>query len=254
MTPTLATYNALQSAFDHFNSELFGGELPQCLMTLRSSSRVNGFMHQRRFVSLTGQQVSELGINPGYFALQSLEEVMSTVVHEMVHHWQNHFGTPSKSMPHNQEWADKMQSIGLMPSHSGFPGGKRTGRSMSDYILPDGPFIRASRQLSDAGFALPWFDSHVPMSPAQMQIRRSALAATGDATVGGIAPIEMAMMQGVQLSVAAPVVVASTPKKERFVCSQCGIMAWAAPDTALECGACRVSLVPAKKVRSKYPA
>jgi len=31
-SPTLATYTALQQAFDHFNAELFSGELPACLI------------------------------------------------------------------------------------------------------------------------------------------------------------------------------------------------------------------------------
>ena len=77
---------------------------------------------------------------------------MSTLVHEMTHHWQNHAGTPSPSNPHNKEWADKMVSMGLQPSHTGLPGGRKTGRSMSDYILPDGPFLSACRELLSGGF------------------------------------------------------------------------------------------------------
>lgn len=243
MTPTLAMYTALQDAFDHFNAELFEGELPQCLMTLRSSNRVYGYMHSRRFVNLAGQQVDELGLNPGYFAIQSIEEVMATVVHEMVHHWQNYFGSPVRSMPHDREWAEKMQAVGLMPSHNGQPGGKRTGRRMSDYILPDGPFIVSVRRLSDAGFELPWYDSHVAMSPEKMLERRSALESTGEATVGATAPIEMALEQGIQLPVAVPTPARKPPQRERFVCLQCGIRAWAAPETALECGTCNMPLI-----------
>ncbi len=76
ITPTLATYTALQDAFDHFNTALFAGKLPQCLITLRSSVRAYGYMHAGRFVSVAGQHVDELGINPGYFAVQSMEEVI----------------------------------------------------------------------------------------------------------------------------------------------------------------------------------
>jgi hypothetical protein len=242
MTPTLEIYSALQNAFDHFNAELFEGRLPQCLITLRSSSRAYGYMHKRRFVNIAGQQIDELGINPGYFAIQSLEEVMATLVHEMVHHWQNHFGSPLKTMPHDREWAEKMQSLGLMPSHDGQPGGKKIGRSMSDYILPEGPFIMTAKRLSDTGFELPWYDSHVSMSPAQMLERRSALESTGEASIGGTPPFVMALKREVELPVTVPTPARKPAQRVRFVCRQCGIRAWAAPETALECGTCNIAL------------
>jgi hypothetical protein len=33
-----------------------------------------------------------------------------------------------------------MEEVGLIPSSTGAPGGKRTGQSMSHYIDPDGKF------------------------------------------------------------------------------------------------------------------
>jgi hypothetical protein len=35
MKPTQETYSALQTAYEHFNRELFGGALPECLITLQ---------------------------------------------------------------------------------------------------------------------------------------------------------------------------------------------------------------------------
>jgi hypothetical protein len=240
-TPTLATYGALERAFDHFNRELFDTRLPLCLLTLRSSPRTYGYMHRRRFVNVGGVEVDELGINPGYFAIQSTEEVLATVVHEMVHHWQNHFGSPSKSLPHNREWAEKMVAIGLMPSHNGLPGGKRTGRSMSDYILPDGKFLRTCGGLVSSGFSFPWLDSHLPEQFSQIEARREMLVASGLAAVGGDSPLALARSQGVNLRVTLPSPKRG-PTRERFVCPQCGIRAWAAPDTNLACGVCGVPL------------
>ena len=101
-SPTLTLYSALQAAFDHFNERLFGGALPHCLLTLRSASRVYGYHHAGRFISPDGKLMDELGMHPGFFTLQPIEAVMSTLVHEMVHHWQHHGGTPSPSNPHNR--------------------------------------------------------------------------------------------------------------------------------------------------------
>lgn len=241
ITPTLATYIALQDAFDHFNTALFAGKLPQCLITLRSSVRAYGYMHNGRFVSVAGQRVDELGINPGYFAVQSMEEAMATIVHEMVHHWQNHFGRTSKSSPHNREWAAMMEEVGLMPSHTGLPGGKQTGRTMSDYILPDGAFMRAFASLTASGFNLPWLDSHLPVDLEQMSERRNALAASGIAVVGGVPPVTVARENGVELDVRPPTVRAA-PARVRLECPKCTIRAWAAPGTALSCGTCGVAL------------
>ena len=119
ISPTTEFYAALQCAFDHFNAELFEGKLPHCLITLRSASRVYGYHHADRFISSKGEMIDELGLHPGFFTLRPIESVLSTLVHEMVHHWQQHFGTPSPSNAHNQEWSRKMESLGLMPSDKG---------------------------------------------------------------------------------------------------------------------------------------
>jgi len=102
--PTLETYTALQRAFDHFNAKLFDNTLPPCLITLRSGRQHRGYHHAERFVSLDGRVIHELGLNPGFFTLQPIEIVLSTLVHEMVHHWQACHGRPTPSSHHNREW------------------------------------------------------------------------------------------------------------------------------------------------------
>ena len=41
------------------------------------------------------------------------------------------------------EWSEKLKSAGLYPSSTGMVGGKETGQHMSDYVIPDGPFVRS---------------------------------------------------------------------------------------------------------------
>lgn len=241
--PTLALYTALQAAFDHFNERLFGARLPPCLITLRSATRVYGYHHAGRFISPDGKLVDELGMHPGFFTLQPVESVLATLVHEMVHHWQNHLGTTSPSNPHNREWAEKMVSLGLQPSHTGLPGGKKTGRSMSDYILPGGPFLAACRDLLEQGFVLPWMDRHAPAKPEAQVAHQRALEAAGVKIELTPAPVTVLP----EVVAGKPSVWAPPPKKSptrfKFSCPKCETKAWAAADAKILCGMCEVRLV-----------
>ena len=140
-SPTSTAYSELQVAFDHFNKELFAGELPPCLITLQRKKRTMGYFSKARFVNHAGDTTDEIAMNPTYFATDPIEETLATLVHEMCHMWQDNLGKPSRACYHNKEWATKMEAIGLMPSNTGAPGGKKTGQQMMDYPIEDGPFI-----------------------------------------------------------------------------------------------------------------
>jgi len=137
-TPTAQNYAELQTAYDHFNQALFDGALPTCLITLQREKRTCGYFSSQRFADLDGRTTDEIALNPAYFAVVPLVETMQTLVHEMAHLWQSHFGSPGRSRYHNGEWADKMEAIGLMPSSTGKPGGRRTGDRMADYAIEGG--------------------------------------------------------------------------------------------------------------------
>lgn len=241
-SPTLAVYAGLQQAYDHFNRALFGGQLSPCLITLRSSPRTYGYHHKDRFINRQGQLIDELGLHPGFFTLRPVEEVLATLVHEMVHHWQGAFGQPSKSTPHNRQWAEKMRSIGLEPSSTGLPQGKATGQTVSHYILPDGPYIQACRALLQQGFALHWFDRHVPRGGGEEAERRQALAEAGVVVEVSAPPLEEipAPADGKSIVVNPPMKTA--PERLKFVCLACGTKAWAAPEVLLLCGTCHAAM------------
>ena len=67
-------------------------------------------------------------------------QVVSTIVHEMVHQWQQEYGRPSRSGYHNKEWGNKMIEIGLYPSNTGKVGGKKTGQQVTHYVIAGGQF------------------------------------------------------------------------------------------------------------------
>ncbi len=50
-----------------------------------------------------------------------------------------------------------MESLGLMPSSTGEPGGKRTGQYMGEYVIPGGIFEKEARELIQT-FDLGWLD------------------------------------------------------------------------------------------------
>ena len=189
-SPSLALYGQLQKAFDHFNARLFENTLPACLITLRSSGRQHGYHHTGRFVNTQGKTLDELALHPGHFTLRPTEEVLSTLVHEMVHHWQTHFGQPTRSNAHNRQWGQKMRDVGLEPSSTGLPCGKAVGSSVSHFILPGGAYIVACRELLSSGFEIPWFDRHVPRAQDRDQVQR-VLAEAGIAVPMSPAPVQV---------------------------------------------------------------
>jgi predicted SprT family Zn-dependent metalloprotease len=151
-------YTGFEGAYLWFNQKLFEGMLPPCLITLQRKAKSYGYFANDRFEHRLKARIStdELALNPDTFGGRSDREILSTLVHEMCHCWQRHFGTPSRTGYHNKEWAVKMVEVGLMPSHTGAPAGKKTGQKMSHYIIAGGPFDQAVKELRTKRFRLNW--------------------------------------------------------------------------------------------------
>jgi hypothetical protein len=159
---TFQQYRQFQEAYDFFNAELWGGKLPQLLVTLQRKPRMMGHFAPERYQHRRGSElIHEIALNPDCFVGQSDEQILDTLVHEMAHVWQQSFGKPGRRGYHNRQWGAEMKRIGLYPSSTGAPGGSETGEHMSDYIVDGGPFRLACRRLLDRGFRLDWqsFDS-----------------------------------------------------------------------------------------------
>jgi hypothetical protein len=155
-SPTKRVYDDFDQAYAHFNKRLFGGRLPPCLITVRPHRGCYGYFSHQRFGSRDGSEThDEIALNIKTFDQRTPREIMSTLAHEMVHLEQSHFGKPSRGGYHNREWAGLMERIGLMPSNTGAPGGKRTGQQMTHYVIEGGPFDLA---FAARTFAIPYFD------------------------------------------------------------------------------------------------
>jgi hypothetical protein len=158
---SIAEYSSFQAAYTAFNELLFDKQLPDALITLQRKSKAYGYFSPKRFTSRLTKDttVDEIAMNPEGFMGRTDRDIIGTLVHEMVHLWQEHYGKPPKKAYHNKEWAAKMHEVGLHPSSTGKEGGKETGRNCSHYILEDGPFAEGYSVLESMGFKLNWDSS-----------------------------------------------------------------------------------------------
>lgn len=216
--PTQETYDALQAAYDHFNWTLFESALPGCLITLQRKGRSFGYFHHRRFANKDGTPCDEIALNPVHFLSRSVEDTLSTLVHEMAHLWQFHLGKPGRRGYHNRQWAEKMKTLGLHPSSTGLPGGAELGDTVSHYIIDGGGFIRAAEELTGKGFEIAW--------------REQVLSAIN-------AP------PGIEGGEGKPPPPAKGGKRVKYTCPVCGLNAWSKHEASLLCGEDREAMLPA---------
>ena len=162
LNPTSDTYDNLLHAYKFMNEHLFEGVLPICLITLQREKNSYGYFCGNKFLNHdNSKKTNEIALNPQYFRSPGRDDmhVISTLVHEMCHLWQHHYGKPGRSRYHNKEWAEKMITIGLIPSSTGEAGGNTTGDHMSHYIDNNGPFVVAFKDLKIQGFFLQWIEA-----------------------------------------------------------------------------------------------
>ncbi len=172
MSINVNTHNdRFEEAFNFFNASLFCGKLPFAVLTLQRKAKSRGYFAPYRFANRGDAAIAhEVALNPDSFCERTDAEILSTLVHEMVHLWQQELGKPSGSH-HNKEWAAKMKSLGLHPSHNGLPGGKETGQRVTHYIVPGGAFEAAYAALEVTGFVLNW---QSPALPADAKAKLSS--------------------------------------------------------------------------------
>ena len=281
-TPTRNMYRYVEDAFDHFNRELFDGSLPKPLLTFQRDKSCMGMFMHRRWQNREEGYTHEIALNPLYFVTHNPLELSQTIVHEMCHLWQYEFGTPSRRSYHNREWAQKMESIVLMPSDTGAPGGKTTGQHMSDYPLPGGRFYRACVTF-DANHVLPLADRQGLFEAQQKQrnrlsdeliqalhdgLQQPEAATTPDHNNGGTDAVPFMHEREEAVSVtdfSAAEQALYQPFPEQFIlaandedevaqqlaakrvkvcyqCPSCRMKVWGKPDLSVICGACQQPL------------
>ena len=200
---TKEIYTTLLQAYDFFNNRLFGGELSPILITLQRKRGARGYFSPDCFMTRDDESadIHEIALNPETFVDRTDKEILSTLVHEMVHQWQQENGMkPPKRASHNAEWADKMVEVGLMPTATGAEGGPRTGVKITHFIMPGEAFDKLADELLESGCLL----------PLQAKVRLKAAAAEKDKS------------------------------KTPYQCSMCGTKIWAKPGVKVICGNCEI--------------
>jgi predicted SprT family Zn-dependent metalloprotease len=198
---TKTQFVQLDGLFDYYNNQLFEGKLADCMINMSRKKGAHGFFSPENWKDANKQEgggIHEININPDGMDRKEIDW-HSTVVHEMVHLWQNDFGEPSRNGYHNKQWADKMLEIGLIPTDTGKPGGKKTGQRMTHYIADNGAFIKAFNALKEKKI------KYIPQK----------FLDTGKKSSGK--------------SVAA--------NKTKYTCP-CGNNVWGKPDLTIICGVC----------------
>jgi predicted SprT family Zn-dependent metalloprotease len=196
---TTQTAGDFQTAFDFFNRKLFGNSLPQVMVTLQRHAKARGYFAPERFHSRGNKTtVHEIALNPDTFCDESDERILSTLVHEMNHLWQQVHGRAPRRCYHDKQWAGKMKEVGLQPTTTGGPDGKEVGQSVTHFVIAGGPYARAYKELAAKGLKLKW------ESPAPMAAEAKAKAES----------------------------------KTKYTCPTCEQNAWAKPGALLICGDC----------------
>ncbi|WP_219096281.1 hypothetical protein [Pseudomonas sp. UMAB-40] len=173
MKPTRETYSELQQAYDFLNTELFESRLPETMITLQRQHDTYGYFSANQFVNMgSGENTHEIALNPIYFVVRSIPETLSVLAREMVtlDLLLNSGSKPPRRRYRNKEWADMCESIGLMPTDTGKPGGRRTGDSVETYIIEGGLFDLATQRLLETDFQLSWMDRFPPQMPADEEL------------------------------------------------------------------------------------
>lgn len=165
--PTAEIADQLQSAFDHFNTSLFGGTLEPCILKLERLKKYVGMFKPLQWTTDRTATVGshhEITLDPERLRSKGDKLVLSTLVHEMMHQCVRAAQFKElgkfKGVSHCNDWCNGMRAIGLTPvimvKGVAAPD-KKTGANATHTIVKGGDFDKAADDLiAKTGFKLDW--------------------------------------------------------------------------------------------------
>jgi SprT-like family len=99
----------LRRAHESFNREKFGGVLgtPPIRVSRRMKSRLGHYTHRE-----PSGEGGEIVISRRHIKRHGWAEAMDTLVHEMIHQWQDETGLP---VDHGRQFRAKARAVGISP-------------------------------------------------------------------------------------------------------------------------------------------
>ena len=119
-----------------------------------------------------------------------------------------------------------METVGLMPSDTGQPGGKRTGQHMTHYLTKEGRYEQAFHTMPE--------EYKLPFTSLEGDWMQSLPAGTGGSKVKS-GKSEMPVGANVAAGIARG---GKSREKTKYNCPDCGINVWGKPELNLSCGDC----------------
>jgi len=225
-------YLTLSECYDLLNETLFSGELGGCVLTFEDKGQSFGHYRNLGYVSRDGQiRKDEICLNPRHFLTNTGDlELLQTLAHEMSHQWQQHFGSPSRNNYHNKEWGTKMEAIGLIPSSTGRPGGKKTGQSMADYPKEGGKFLSEAGKILEGRQLIRFYKREVFQRKAFDEVTRPDPEPEWEQAAEAYAET--------QGTITGADVKPPTLSKIRYSCPKCLTNVWGKPRLQIICGVC----------------
>lgn len=112
----LALHSEVQRSIQWWNHKRFGDKLPPVMVGFYPQTpRGRRLGHYLPGCWIKGKLKSaEIVLYADLCLAAGPKEVLLTVAHELVHHWQEINGKPGRPPRHNREWHEKAQSIGLV--------------------------------------------------------------------------------------------------------------------------------------------
>lgn len=194
-------YGFLDREYVYFNENLFDNQLGECLITLNRKRGAYGYHHWQSFKSrkADGTFTSEIALNPDGFEERTAEEILSTLVHEMVHNLMHIMDIAPRKGYHDKQFASMMYDVGLQASSTGLPDGKPTGQKMSHYIITGGKFETVCK-----AFLIREKESGIDWDTVKIEVEKKERKKT----------------------------------REKFVCPNCMTNVWGKKDSNIRCGDC----------------
>ena len=214
--PAIEEADALTSAFEYLNEELFDNMLPMVKLSLTRNPRVKkGHFAENAWVDEDGTEWHEIAINAQWYAeVQDWRLAMTTMVHEMGHLEQADKGTAGRESYHNVEYVTRMREMGVdsIDPESGDP--VSSGDRVSSALIPGSKLEQSLLDMPEE-YIFPYlpklFPDDPPIPPKQQGV-----------------PTPEPKKRGV---------------KTKYSCAKCGLNMWGKPDSRIACLDCNREMV-----------